>query len=127
MVLPTSLSIRLPLAENRSRTGSGGYLVLWLPIGVCAVVAASVLRLADVAVDWFNLAPLAGLTASLVAAQAVYARHRPDAKIADSCGLLAILIVSTLLAAMISHVGLRLQAPFVDGLFSSADAAIGWD
>lgn len=98
----------------------------WLTIAAGLLVALSTLAATGVGVAWPSLAPLIGLTATLVAVQVVYSRYRVNRRIADTCGLLAVLIISSLLAAVISHSSLRLGMPYVDQTLSAADRAIGW-
>ena len=98
-----------------------GAVALGVP-GAVAVVLASAMR---------PLVPSflpVGLPAmALVVAHIVYARWRPHPRIADITGLMAMMILACLLAAVISHAGLRLGFPYVDGSLAAADRAMGFD
>jgi membrane-associated phospholipid phosphatase len=72
-----------------------------------------------------SVAPLAFLTAMLVALELFYTRYRDDHRIAASCGILAVLIVASLMTAINSHVSLRFAFPFVDQALSTADRRMG--
>lgn len=90
------------------------------------MVAGLTLKVSQIGVAWANVAPLVGLAALLVATQVFYSRQRLDKHIAATCGMLAVIISASLLAAVISHTSLRIGMPFVDHALSEADKAIGW-
>lgn len=61
----------------------------------------------------------------LVGAEVVYTRYRPDVRISAVCGMLAVLTTASVVAAIISHTGIRLGFPRIDAALSRADLAMG--
>ena len=98
----------------------------WLTIAAGLLVALLTLALTGVGISWASLAPLLGLTGLLIAAQVVYTWYRVNRRIAETYGVLAVLIIASLLAAVISHSSVRLGMPYIDASLSAADKAIGW-
>lgn len=98
----------------------------WLTIAAGLLVALVTLAVTGVGIAWASLVPLLALTGLLIAAQVVYSRYRINSRIADTCGLLAVLIVASLIAAVISHASVRLGMPYIDETLSVVDNAVGW-
>ncbi len=61
----------------------------------------------------------------LILAHGKYRYFTPDTKIADATGGLAMMAGAAMLAGIISHAGLRLQMPLIDGLLAGADSVLG--
>lgn len=99
-----------------------GWIAVALSVpGAVTVVLASGMR--PVAQSFLPV----GLPAILLlAAHIVYARWRPDPRVVDATGLMAMMILACLLAAVISHAGLRLRFPYVDESLAAADRAMGF-
>ncbi|WP_298284221.1 phosphatase PAP2 family protein [Novosphingobium sp.] len=97
----------------------------WLVIAFGFVVALLTLAASGIGIAVMSVGPLAFLAATLVGVQFHYTRNRPDARIAATCGILAMLIAACLLAAIISHTSLRFGSPHIDSALSAADLALG--
>lgn len=101
------------------------YRASWVAIASGFPIALLTLFTSGVGIAVTSVAPLVCFAALLVAAEVVYTRYRPDVRIAATCGILAVLVVASLLAAIISHTSLRFGFPYIDGALSKADLMLG--
>lgn len=103
------------------------YWVGWLSVGAAVPVSAVLLLASGMRLVIESFLPLTVLIMLLGAAHVVYDKLRPSRYLALSSGVLAMLTASGVLAAIISHTGLRLGQPFVDAALSAADVSLGID
>lgn len=97
----------------------------WVTVAIGCLIAITILTISGFNVAVRSAGPLAFLTATLISTQIFYTQYRSDERIAGICGLLAVLIAASFLAAIISHTGLRLGFSYVDRAFSEADRMLG--
>lgn len=97
----------------------------WVAVAAGVPIAASCLVISGIGIALASVGPLLGILMLLIAARHVYTRHRPDERIAATCGMLAVMIAAALLAAIISHTSLRFALPYIDSTLSAADAIFG--
>ena len=98
----------------------------WLVIAFGLIGALVTLFATGMGLGWSSLAPYLLLTLMLAATQVFCCYFRANPRFAGFCGMIAVLVSSMLLAAVISHTSLRLGMPFVDPVLSAADKSIGW-
>ena len=128
-MLPQTFHKSFTTARHVRRQISSGhtssYLTSWLAIACGFPVALLTLAISGIGIAVESVAPLACLVALLVAAEIIYTRYRPDARIGATCGMLAVLIVASLLAAIISHTSLKFGFPYIDRALSQTDLMLG--
>ena len=115
-----------PLPRSRAAEHPA-YRAAWLTLAAATPIAGATLLASGMRPVVGSFLPLVGLAAALAAVHLVYDRVRPDARIALGAGLFALLIGSGVLAALISHAGMRLALPLIDPALAAADAALGVD
>lgn len=99
----------------------------WIAVAAAVPVAAGVVLASGMRLEFTSFLPLLGAAALLGAVHHIYTRLRPRPRLALPAGLLALLILSGLLAGIISHAGLRLHYPLIDAWLDGADRATGID
>jgi len=105
------------------RAGTAG----WLVVAAAVPVAAGVLLASGMRLQLASFLPLLLVSALLGTVACVYHRVRPNPRLALPAGLLAMLVLSGLLAGVISHAGLRLHFPLIDPWLDHADRMLGID
>lgn len=107
-------------------TGVPAYRVGWIVIVAATFVAALVLRASGMTLVLSSFFPMVSTGLILVCAHFFY-RHRSERRLSLVTGVFAMLIASSLLAAIISHAGLRMGYPWIDAWLSDADNYMGFD
>ncbi|MDR7153728.1 membrane-associated phospholipid phosphatase [Sphingobium xenophagum] len=110
-----------------SVTPSAAYRVGWLSVLGAIPIAVSVLLASGMKVVVAGFLPLMATTIFLLATHIFYRHLRPDPRLQLCSGLLAMMIAASLLAAVISHGGLRLRYPWIDGSLAAIDGFMGID
>jgi len=105
------------------RAGRAG----WLVVAGAVPVAAGVLLASGMRLQLASFLPLLLVSALLGGVACVYHWVRPNPRLALPAGLLAMLVLSGLLAGVISHAGLRLHFPLIDPWLDHADRMLGLD
>lgn len=103
------------------------YRVGWFVIAAAIIVAALMLHVSGMRLVVESFAPLTLITLMLGVAHVVYWRKQTERKLALMTGIFAMLIASSLLAAIISHAGLRLGQPWIDPWLNGIDQAMHID
>ena len=106
---------------------SAAYQVGWLSILVAIPIAVSVLLASGMKLVVGAFLPLMAATILLLATHIFYRHLRPDPRLQLCSGVLGMMIAASLLAAIISHGGLRLRYPWIDGSLAAIDAFMGID
>lgn len=98
-----------------------GAVALGVPVATAIVLAAGMKPVIA------SFLPLGTPSLLLLVVHRIYARWRPHPLISDMSGMMAMMILACLFAAIISHAGLRLDFPYVDASLAAADRAMGFD
>ena len=91
------------------------------------LVLLAVHPFSSIAIDWASFLPVVGISAAVAGIWAVYARLRPDPRLAASARAALLVIVFSLGAALLNYHGFDLHRPLVDAELASIDRALGLD
>jgi hypothetical protein len=99
----------------------------WLIACAASIFAILLLSSLTVAIDRSSLVSTVFVMLFLAAIYLVYGRWRPAPVLSNLCGAVAVLFLSIGMAGIISLVGLRYNAPFIDETLARADQHLGVD
>jgi membrane-associated phospholipid phosphatase len=100
-------------------------LLGWIVVGAAVPVAAGIVLASGMQLVIASFLPLVFTAALLGIVHHIYARVRPEPRLALTASLLALLVLAGLLAGVISHAGLRMHYPLIDAWLDGADRAMG--
>lgn len=124
-------ALKDPFASAHRALGALGlghnvsYLASWMAIAFGFPIALFTVLISGMGIAVESVAPLLCFVVMFAAAELIYTYYRPDVRIGSTCGILAVLPVAILLAAIISHTGLKFGAPYTDDALSKADLMLG--
>ncbi|NLH82516.1 MAG: hypothetical protein GX458_16970 [Phyllobacteriaceae bacterium] len=81
----------------------------------------------SITIDWASFLPVVAISGAVVGIWAVYARLRPDPRLAATAKAAFLVIVFSLATALLNYHGFDLHRPLVDGELAAIDRALGLD
>src|SRR6476659_10036703 len=113
-------------AERRGRTGTLHRLI-WAGIATTALADLWIGAERGFSAAWLSFVPALAGFALIMAVAVVYARVRPDPRIASGAVGLAELVAITAVAAPLSYIAASLGGPLWDARLLAWDQALGLD
>ncbi len=97
----------------------------WIIIALSVPCAAAIVWTSGLSLVLGKMLPLLLMLPLLFGAYITYRLYKPDQRISDSAGALAMMASAAVLSGLISHAALRLQMPLIDPFLARADAWLG--
>ncbi|QDM40174.1 phosphatase PAP2 family protein [Altererythrobacter sp. TH136] len=113
-----------PTATWTARHGLTSLLAIVL--GSAAMLAGAILMVTGTSLEWAVFARFAALATGMALVSLWCSKRQLDPRMAAAAAIVAAAILSLMFCAVISHVGLKLEAPLMDARLARADAALGF-
>ena len=99
--------------------------ILLIVLAGAAAVAGAILAATGTSLEWAVFARFAALAVGMGVLSLWCRKRQLDPRMSAAAAIVALAIVSLMLCAIISNVGLKLGAPLLDARLAAADAALG--